>query len=88
MVYGSSVWVSTSVYNLNKVFRLQTRAARVILKAYTKANSVALFRELNWLPFFPEAKINKCALLYKRLKGGVSQLYVRITQTKHRHTFK
>ena len=49
---GSSVWVSTSVDNLNKVFRLQKRAARVILNADTRANSVDLFRELNWLPYF------------------------------------
>ena len=69
MMYGSSVWVSTSVDNLNKVFRLQKRAARVILNADTRANSVDLFRELNWLPFFHEAKINQCPLVYKRLNG-------------------
>ena len=69
MMYGSSVWVSTSVDNLNKVFRLQKRAARVILNADTRANSVDLFRELNWLPFFHEAKINQCALVYKCLNG-------------------
>ena len=67
MIYGSSVWISTSVDNVNKVFRLQKRTARVILNADTRANSVDLFRELNWLPFFHEAKINQCALVYKRL---------------------
>ena len=51
MMYGSSVWVSTSVDNVNKVFRLQKRTARVI-NADTRANSVDLFGELNWLPFF------------------------------------
>ena len=60
---------STSVDNLNKVFRLQKRAARVILNADTRANSVDLFRELNWLTFLLEAKINQCALVYKRLNG-------------------
>ena len=69
MMYGSSLWVSTSVDNLNKVFRLQKRAARVILNADTRANSVDLFRELNWLTFLLEAKINQCALVYKRLNG-------------------
>ena len=69
MIYGSSVWVSTSVDNLNKVFRLQKRAARVFLNADTRANSVDLFKELSWLPFFHEAKINKCALVHKRLSG-------------------
>ena len=51
MMYGPSVWVSTSVDNLSKVFRLQKRAARVILNADTRPNSVDLFRELNWLSF-------------------------------------
>ena len=69
MMYGSNVWVSTSVDNLNKVFRLQKRAARVILNADTRANRVDLFRELNWLTFFHEAKINQCALVYKHLNG-------------------
>ena len=69
MMYGSSVWVSTSVDNLNKVFRLQKRTASVILNADTRANSVDLFQELSWLPFFHEAKINKFALVHKRLSG-------------------
>ena len=56
MTYGSSVWVSTSVDNLNKLFRLQTRAARVILNADTRTNSVDLFGELNWLPFFSQSQ--------------------------------
>ena len=30
MMYGSSVWVFTSVDNVNKVFRLQKRTARVM----------------------------------------------------------
>ena len=58
-----------SVDNLNKVFRLQKCAARVILTADTRANSADLFRELNWLSFFHEAKINQCALVYKRVNG-------------------
>ena len=75
MMFGSGVWFSTSVDNLSKVFGLQKRAARVILNADTRANSVDLFRELNWLPFFHEAKINvinQCALVYKRLNAECS----------------
>ena len=47
MMYGSSVWDFTSVDNINKVFRLQKRATRVILNADTRANSADLFKELN-----------------------------------------
>ena len=41
-----------SVDILNGVFRLQKCAVCVIHNAGTIANSVDLFRELNWLPFF------------------------------------
>ena len=57
MMFGSSVWVFTSADNLNKVFRLHKRAARVILNADTRANSVDLFRELNWLSFFMKLRL-------------------------------
>ena len=53
------------------IFRLQRRTARVILNADSRANSVDLKLRLI------------SALVYKRL----SRLYVRITQTKHRHRF-
>ena len=49
----------------------------LILNADTRTNSEDLFRELNWLPFFHEAKINQCALVYERL-NGVCPDYVRV----------
>lgn len=57
MMYGSSVWVSTSVDNLNKVFRLQKHARHVPLNADTRANRVDLLRELNWLSFFMKLRL-------------------------------
>ena len=74
MMYGSSVWVSTSVDNLNKVFRLQKRAARVILNADTGVDLLATF--------FSSVRTS-----LQTFERGVSRLYARITQTKHRHTF-
>lgn len=57
MIYGSSVWVSTSVDNLNKVSSLHKGATRVIVNADTRANSVDLFREINLLPFFMKVRL-------------------------------
>ena len=48
---------------------LQKCATCIILNADTRTNSVDLFRELNWLPFIHEAKINQWALVYKHLNG-------------------
>ena len=69
MLYGSIVWSSCSIQNLQKAFRLQKRVARVILDANTRANSVELFNKLNWLPFYYEVKVNMCVLIYKCLNG-------------------
>ena len=37
--------------------------------ADTKATSVKLFKQLGWVPFYHEAKINKSILVYKRILG-------------------
>ena len=67
MLFASTVWSSCSLGNLQRVFRLQKRAARVILDADTRANSVELFKKLNWLPFHLEVKVNICIQVYKRI---------------------
>ena len=64
MLYGSIVWSSCSIQNLKKVFRLQKRAARVIIDANRRANSVELFNKLSWLPFYYEVKVNIFVLIY------------------------
>ena len=60
---------SCSAENIWKVFRLQKCAARVILGADTKPNSVKLFKQLGWVPFYHEARINKLILVCKRIFG-------------------
>ena len=55
-----TIRTSCSVDNLTKVLKLQKHAAHVILNADTRDNSVKLFSRLGWLPFYDEAKINKC----------------------------
>ena len=69
MLYASTVWTSCSAENLQRVFKLQKRTARVILNADTKANSVQLFRALDWVPFYHDANVNRLSMVYKRLSG-------------------
>ena len=92
MLYASTVWTSCSVENMHEVFKIQKRAARVILGADTKANSVQLFRKLDWVPFFHEAKVNRSLMVYKRLSGDcpsyMSQMLIRnadISERPSRH---
>ena len=67
--YASVVWSWCSLGNLQRILRLQKRAARVILDADTRANSVELFKILNWLPVHLEVKINILIQVYKRING-------------------
>ena len=76
MMYGATVWANCSVENLKKILRLQKRAARIILDVGTRTNSVSLFKQLNWLAFHDEVKLNKCVLAYKRFHGNCP-LYIK-----------
>ena len=70
MLYGSTIWSNCSADNLTRILKLQKRAARVILGADTRSNSVNLFNKSGWLSFYDEAKVNKCSLVLKRLQGN------------------
>ena len=92
LLTSSTVWTSCSAENLQRVFKLQKRAAPVILNADTKANSVQLFRELDWVPFYHEANVNRLSMVYKRLSGDcppyLSQMLIRnadINERSSRH---
>ena len=65
LLYGASIWTSTSKENLNNIFRLQKRAVRIILDANLRSRSLSLFNTLNWLPFYQDAFVNRCTLIRK-----------------------
>ena len=68
-IYASVVWVlASSKKCLTRILRLQKRAGRIILNAEPRAASVPIFNRLEWLPFYVDSKIMKCALLFKRIK--------------------
>ena len=59
LMYGGSVWGSTSKDNIKRVFKLQKRAASVILDAKTKeTRTVRLFEKLGWLPFYQITRVS------------------------------
>ena len=58
------------VEELCKTLPQRIAALRVILGAVTSSNSVNPFNKLGWLPFYEEAKVNKCSLVLKRLQGN------------------
>ena len=72
--YVSSIWTSCDKENLDRVLKLQKRAARVISDADNQVSSVELVKQVNrlqWLPFYEESKIPKCCIAYKHIKSEV-----------------
>ena len=59
--YGSITWGSTSTANIERLLKLQKRAARIILKADCDTPSVLMFQELDWLSVRNRIKYNKAA---------------------------
>lgn len=73
MIYGSTIWSICSSENFERVFKLQKRAARVILDVDTRERSAKLFKELSWLPLHDEIKIQRCCVIYSRVFGQSTQ---------------
>ena len=54
ITYASVIWSRCDKESLNRVLKLQKRAARVILSAYRDSPPVQLFNKLKWIPFYEE----------------------------------
>lgn len=67
--YGSITWGSTSASNIERICKLQKRAARIILKADLNTPSTDMFEELGWFPVGKRINYNKAVLTYKALNN-------------------
>ena len=67
--YGSITWGTTSNANIERLSKLQKRAARIILRADFDTPSSLMFRELNWLSTEGRLKYNKAVLIYIALNN-------------------
>lgn len=63
--YGCMIWGQCSITNINRLLKLQKRAARIILRADFMTPSQLMFRELNWLPFPKRIEYHTCIMMYK-----------------------
>ena len=69
MDYCCVVWGNTSKENLDRIHRVQKRAARLILGADCKAPSLPLSIKLNWLPIYERIKHFRCLTMFKTLNN-------------------
>ena len=65
--YGSNTWGSTSKLNVERLSKLQKRAARIILKADFDTPSSEMFNELGWSTIENRHNYNKAVLTYRAL---------------------
>lgn len=65
--YGSNAWGTTSNTNIERLNKLQKRAARIILKADFMTPSADMFKTLDWMPVNSRLIYNKAVFIYKAL---------------------
>lgn len=63
--YCLTVWGSVPKFQLERLHKLQKRAARIILDMPLETPSLPLFEQLGWLNIYERLEYNKCILLYK-----------------------
>ena len=89
MSYVSAIWSNCDKELLYRVFKLQKRAARVILYAERMAPSVELFNRLKWIPFYEKCKIDKASIMFKRIHGALPSYlneHIPINNSRHSRT--
>ena len=69
ILYGANIWTSISNRNINSIFKLQKRAARIILDTEPYSCPVPLVNLLNWIPFYHESYAIRHSLLLQRILG-------------------
>ena len=67
--YGCMIWSRTTVKNINRMLKLQKRAARIILKVDYLTPSGEMFSKLQWLSFPKRIKYHTSLMVYKTLNG-------------------
>ena len=88
--YGCMIWGQCSTYKfINRVLKLQKRAARIILQADFMTPSKEMFRELGWLTFTNRVEYHISIMVFKSLNGQapeyLSSLLTKSSETNTRN---
>ena len=67
--YCLTVWGSASNAHLDRLLKLQKRAARIILDMPPDSPSMPLFEQLGWMTVHERHEFTKCITLYKATHG-------------------
>ena len=69
MDYCDTIWGNCTKYNINRIVKLQKRAARIILNMSFDSPSDPLFKKLKWLTFPQRITYHKAIQVYKSLNN-------------------
>ena len=65
MDYCICIWGGASVKLINKLYKIQKRAARIILCDHFETSSKELFQRLKWMNIFQRMEYIRCLMMYK-----------------------
>ena len=86
--YGSCTWGTTSKANIERISKLQKRAARIILNADYVTTSSEMFDTISWQTVTKRHNYNKAVIVYKALNNltpaYISDLLTPMSQSHHR----
>ena len=87
--YGSNTWENTSKHNIERISKLQKRAARIILKADYYTPSSVMFTQLGWATIPNRHDYNKAVLTYKAMNNltpeYITDLLKPVSETHNRN---
>ena len=69
LLYGSCTWTTAMEENVKCVFKLQKRAAHIILDANIRDRSKDLFRQVDWQPLMDEVNLQQCSLIFRHIRN-------------------
>ena len=83
--YASSVWDPHCKKDIDKIEKIQRRAARFVLHRYKKTDSVSsMLKELNWETLEHRRKKARLTMLYKIHNGQVHVKFNKMIRLKER----
>jgi hypothetical protein len=86
--YCCSVWSNCSQGNIDDLFKLQKRCARLILDSHSTSRSFENFQELKWLPIDQVFVIKKRCLLGKIINGQAPEyLTTKLATFRFQHQY-
>ena len=73
--YGVSIWGAANNTLVYKLFKLQKRAARLVLNADIDTRSSVMFKELGWMSVYQTCVFKRCILMYK-IANNIAPAYL------------